>query len=88
MPKIPYPVKRRYNLCYLARKKGYTIKTAIKTMLRGRNIDAGLEKQLSAYGFHVQLNLFTDGRIKKTTPTKLRQLYRFHERTRPAATNG
>lgn len=60
MAKVDSRLKRRYNLCYRARKKGYTIHTKYRTMMRGRVIDTNIEHKLSTYGFAVQLNLFKD----------------------------
>lgn len=56
--KIHPRLKRKYNACYRARKKGYTINTNTKTVYRNNIIDKGLEAILNEYGFIVQLKLF------------------------------
>lgn len=58
MTKIPPPVKRRYNLCYRARQKGYKINTPGRTIYRPKEIDRNIEAALREYGFHVQLTIF------------------------------
>lgn len=58
MARVNPKLKRRYNLCYRARKKGYKILTATRTIYRPAEIDSNLEKQLYEYGFAVQLKIF------------------------------
>lgn len=58
MTKIPPPIKRRYNLCYRARQKGYTINTPERTMYRPSCVDDKIERLLNDYGFFVQTTLF------------------------------
>lgn len=62
MAKVEPALKRRYNLCYRARKIGYTVDTAQRTMYRGIIINERIEKDLYAYGFNVQLKLFHDNK--------------------------
>lgn len=57
-PLIDPWTKRRYNLCYRARLKGYRIKTPERTLYRGNTIDPSIEERLNEYGFHVQHVLF------------------------------
>ena len=67
MTNIHPRLKRRYNLCYRARKKGYVIYTKERTMYRPARADLRIEKNLYKYGFVVQLTIFEDGRNNKTT---------------------
>lgn len=62
MGKVEPALKRRYNLCYRARKIGYSIHTKQRTVYRGNVINESIEKDLYAYGFNVQLKLFYDNR--------------------------
>lgn len=59
-PKIKPQIKRRYNLCYRARRKDYRISTPEKTMYRGEVVDEQIERKLNEYGFHVQYLLFSE----------------------------
>ncbi|ULB35652.1 hypothetical protein [Proteiniphilum propionicum] len=58
MAKVNPHVKRRYNLCYRARKKGYKIITPTRTIYRPNVIDSNIEKQLYEFGFAVQLTIY------------------------------
>ncbi|MDD2245341.1 MAG: hypothetical protein PHR52_11755 [Fermentimonas sp.] len=58
MAKVNPKIKRRYNLCYRARKKGYKIITPTRTMYRPIESDINLENQLYEFGFAVQLTIF------------------------------
>lgn len=59
MTLIDPKLKRRYNLCYRARKKGYQILTPERTVYRPKDgIDKRIEENLSKCGFHVQLTIF------------------------------
>lgn len=58
--KIHPKLKRRYNACYRARKKGYVINTYARTIYRKKIIDKSLEAILNEYGFNIQLNLFEE----------------------------
>lgn len=45
--KIHPKLKRRYNACYRARKKGYVINTYARTIYRKKIIDKSLEAILN-----------------------------------------
>ena len=56
---VPKRIKRRYNLCYKARKNGYVVLTRERMMeLPSDNSrDTRIEKDLSEFGFYVQLKI-------------------------------
>lgn len=59
MANLPPPfIKRRYNLCYRARKKGYRIITTERIMYRPAEIDEKIERALNEFGFYVQTTIF------------------------------
>lgn len=58
--KINPRTKRRYNLVYRARVKGYRISTPERTMWRPQQVDENIEKELSNFGFFVQTELFNE----------------------------
>lgn len=59
-PIINPRTKRRYNLVYRARVKGYRISTPERTMWRPQQVDERIEKELSSFGFFVQTELFNE----------------------------
>lgn len=59
-PQINPRTKRRYNLVYRARVKGYRVSTPGRTLWRPPKYDKRLEGELAKFGFHVQTEIFNE----------------------------